>query len=33
MWGSVLERLLGDEIGQSRARLLDRLSSGRPVPD
>ena len=33
MWGSVLERLLGDEISSSRARLLDRVSSGRPVPD
>jgi hypothetical protein len=33
MWGSVLERLLGDEIGRSRARLLERLSSGLPVPE
>jgi hypothetical protein len=28
LWGPVLERLLGDEIGNSRQRLLDQIAAG-----
>lgn len=30
LWGPLLERLLGDEIGQSRERLLECVASGFP---
>jgi hypothetical protein len=32
LWGPVLERLLGDEISQSRERLLACIASGPPQP-
>ena len=31
LWGSMLERLLGDAIGQSRTRLLERVAGGAPA--
>ena len=32
LWGPVLERFLGDEIGRSRQRLLARIAAADPPP-